>query len=472
MDSRFVLANAAMHTNVDDLHLIYQYDVNDEDRRSVQPAIVRFIPSTFTTTLCDVPVNPSEVTHSASYYSSDPTTTAAIAHQIVWQEIEARCKSTSTFPSATGENTYMDTSSANFHETTLPTTTLTALQLQLLRSCEESASQPMLIMCDNDKSSLATTTTSNNARTTTTALTGAGCASAIITLACDDDGDDVDYNETFPTNRHVTMPTTPHATIPIPDSITPLLHTSPTVGPVLPFFNPGNLMHIAESRRPVDVLIGKSQVSKMHVGNVAFRAFVHSRLDHYQKSTRRGFRIAACVSITNAVFAAGGRFYAPLDRKCRRWEEANVSVARIKVGNSIRDSLKKAESGTTSADFHKFSGSTSYTDIVNYFMQEMAVINELSGVCPFPQRSPPVVIDTSRWEECRTDVVKAKSSICGGHDRTTTSASSNSPRPAYKLTIYSFVPRDGARVATLIAPSKKRKRDPTRVTKCSLGAFW
>ncbi|KAI2506520.1 hypothetical protein MHU86_7930 [Fragilaria crotonensis] len=182
-----------------------------------------------------------------------------------------------TFSNTTGENTHLGTTrSTNLHDMTLPTTpTLTALQLQLLRSCEESASQPMLIMCENDKASLTTTTpiTASNSTTTTTTttkgLTSAGNASAIVTLACDDDDDDdggVEYNETEdtktkslpPPHHHAaaerTTTTTSNTTIPNMTSITPLMQSSPFIGP-LPFFNPGAIIHVAETRSPYDVLI-------------------------------------------------------------------------------------------------------------------------------------------------------------------------------------------------------------------------
>lgn len=501
MGSRSVVANATMHTNVDALQPCYQYDNNDVGSTAVQPAIVRFTPSTCnmrtTTMFSGVPGIPSESTRTANHdchYTLNSTTTAATAPAMVGQDFQLMNKWSLTFSNTTGENTHLGTTrSTNLHDMTLPTTpTPTALQLQLLRSCEESASQPMLIMCENDKASLTTTTptTASNSTTTITTttkgLTSAGNASAIATLACDDDDDEdggVEYNETEdtktkslpphhhhhhaapPTAARTTTTTTSNTTIPNMTSITPLMQSSPFIGP-LPFFNPGAIIHIAETRSPYDVLIGKSQMSKMHVGNVAFRAYVNSRLDHYKKSTRRGFRIAVCVAITNAVFAAGGRFYAPLDRKCRGWEEADIDVARVKVGNSIRDSLKKADAGTNTADPHKFSGSTSFTEIVEFFLQEMAVMDELNNARAIPRRPPSVVIDTTPLEKSRTDGVREKSSSGGGHDSTTnsTTTASSISSPVYKLQIYSFEPRDGARVATLIKSTKKRKRDPIHET--------
>jgi hypothetical protein len=117
-------------------------------------------------------------------------------------------------------------------------------------------------------------------------------------------------------------------------------------------------MFVVEGRKPVDVLLGKSRRSKMHLGNVAFRALVDSRLELYNGNSRRSARIAVCIAVTNAVYAAGGSFFAPQDKKCRTWRETNVDVARVKVGHAIRDNVKKLINGVKLKTGHEFSSSS------------------------------------------------------------------------------------------------------------------
>ena len=195
----------------------------------------------------------------------------------------------------------------------------TDLQLELLRACEENASQPMIIMCENEDSN---------------PMENVAVINAVVCV--DDDEDEttpVHINNNYMNQAHHARPIITLGAPTIPNTTTTTAHQPliPAIGP-LPFVNPGLMIRVVESRRPVDVLIGKSQTSKMHVGNVAFRAFVNSRLDLYQRCTRRGYRIGVCVAITNAVFAAGGRFYVPLDKKCRSWKEASIETARDQGG--------------------------------------------------------------------------------------------------------------------------------------------
>ena len=331
---------------------------------------------------------------------------------------------------------------------------MTAFQLELLRSCEESSSQPMLIMCQNDDP---------NPNGSCPTISSVACASAkdYETTQYNTNNNHNNSNQHHHLNHAASVknafvpPTMACANDDSAQSIRPI------IGPI-PFLNPVHMIRIVESRRPVDVLIGKSQTSKMHVGNVAFRAFVNSRLDLYKRCTRRGYRIGVCVAITNAVFAAGGRFYVPLDQKCRTWEEADTEVARVKVGNSIRDSLKKSELGVKTTDVHTFSASTPFGDIVDFFLDEMKCVDQVSGTLAtiIPQRLPPIVIHANGKEDDTNrnatppSLPPAPPSPHGG--RQGTSISLHGP------TIYSFIPRDGARAATLFkkpASGKKRKRD-------------
>lgn len=91
-----------------------------------------------------------------------------------------------------------------------------------------------------------------------------------------------------------------------------------------------------------DVLLGRTRSSKMHTGNVALRTLVAARTDLYRNSASRSAKIHVVVSLTNSVYEAGGRFLSPRDKA---WVEVGRSYAREKVGNSIRDGIKRMNKG-------------------------------------------------------------------------------------------------------------------------------
>ena len=135
------------------------------------------------------------------------------------------------------------------------------------------------------------------------------------------------------------------------------------------------------------------------------------------------------------------------------------------------------------ADVHKFSGSTSYSDIVDFFLDEIKSVDQLNGALAtlLPIRHAPVVIHAGGGgqdhkgttnNDVESDCSEATPPLTAArqhddddddHDETATCI--------YKPKIYSFVPRKGARVATLVKKSsmssninnnkayKKRKRD-------------
>lgn len=97
------------------------------------------------------------------------------------------------------------------------------------------------------------------------------------------------------------------------------------------------------SLRRYDVLLGRSKRSAMHIGNVAFRAFIDSRLEAYTGAISRSAKIHVVVSLTNDVYKAGGRFLDPKGNEL--WVKVDRSFARKKVGNSMRDAIKLVNQG-------------------------------------------------------------------------------------------------------------------------------
>ena len=94
-----------------------------------------------------------------------------------------------------------------------------------------------------------------------------------------------------------------------------------------------------------DVLLGRSQLSARHIGNIAFRALVDSRLSLYSEATTKSAKTNVVVMVTNCIYEAGGRFIFPEDQSLDLWAEVDRRYAREKVGNAIRDGVKLVNSG-------------------------------------------------------------------------------------------------------------------------------
>ena len=134
-------------------------------------------------------------------------------------------------------------------------------------------------------------------------------------------------------------------------------------------------MIVVKTRTPVDVLLGRSTRNRWHIGNVAFRSLVDSRLDLYLRKTKRGGKINICIEVCQAVYDAGGRFFKPQDKACSSWKEVGVDVARARVTHAIRTARAKAgrlhRSGLGGhRSTKKFHESATFAEIVDYFVRE------------------------------------------------------------------------------------------------------
>jgi hypothetical protein len=94
-----------------------------------------------------------------------------------------------------------------------------------------------------------------------------------------------------------------------------------------------------------DVLLGRSQLSARHTGNIAFRALIDSRLRLYSEATTKSSKTHIVVMVTNCVYESGGRFLFLEDQSLGLWAEVDRRYAREKVGNSLRDGVKVVNSG-------------------------------------------------------------------------------------------------------------------------------
>jgi hypothetical protein len=94
-----------------------------------------------------------------------------------------------------------------------------------------------------------------------------------------------------------------------------------------------------EHIKDFDCLFGKGK-NRMHIGNVAFRALIRSRVDHYQNAPSRGYRVRIIIDALDSIHEGGGRMLRLHDEAQKIWLVMDRESARDKVGDSIRDIIK------------------------------------------------------------------------------------------------------------------------------------
>eukprot|EP00545_Synedropsis_sp_CCMP1620_P010110 CAMPEP_0119005848 /NCGR_PEP_ID=MMETSP1176-20130426/1964_1 /TAXON_ID=265551 /ORGANISM="Synedropsis recta cf, Strain CCMP1620" /LENGTH=182 /DNA_ID=CAMNT_0006957701 /DNA_START=142 /DNA_END=687 /DNA_ORIENTATION=- len=98
-----------------------------------------------------------------------------------------------------------------------------------------------------------------------------------------------------------------------------------------------------------DVLLGKGGASGGHVGTIAFKALVESRLDSYRNAnyTMRNGKNILTLQVVHLIHLSGGRFLTtdahPGVESSRRWSVLESMVARIKVREYFREFIKNVQ---------------------------------------------------------------------------------------------------------------------------------
>mmetsp|Transcript_22607 Transcript_22607/g.42049 ORF Transcript_22607/g.42049 Transcript_22607/m.42049 type:complete len:334 (+) Transcript_22607:536-1537(+) len=85
-----------------------------------------------------------------------------------------------------------------------------------------------------------------------------------------------------------------------------------------------------------DVLLGRGKPKMNHVGNVAMRAIVMSKVNQYISATKQE-RIDIIEEVLLEIRASGGRFLKEDQNMHGYWSEVDVETARQKVGIFFRD---------------------------------------------------------------------------------------------------------------------------------------
>ena len=86
-----------------------------------------------------------------------------------------------------------------------------------------------------------------------------------------------------------------------------------------------------------DVLLGRGERSRIHPGNIQFRAIVSEAAAQYKNSTPNQ-KTALCNDVVVAIYSKGGRFLSPLDVK-GLWVEVKGARIKKKTSQAFRDQI-------------------------------------------------------------------------------------------------------------------------------------
>lgn len=127
-------------------------------------------------------------------------------------------------------------------------------------------------------------------------------------------------------------------------------------------------MHIISKRglKKDDILLGRGRCRFKNPGNIAYRAFIESRLPIYFKGNRKE-KSRVVLDIITSIKEHGSRF---LKSKGSLWQEADTNIIREKVGHSIRDAVRLNISFPYQERMRNiFDENSEYQEIVEYVMR-------------------------------------------------------------------------------------------------------
>jgi hypothetical protein len=93
--------------------------------------------------------------------------------------------------------------------------------------------------------------------------------------------------------------------------------------------------------RPIDVLMGREKLAKLHAGNTHYQFLIDEYQERYEMCKTRNEKTILASAIVGEIKECGGRF---LLRKTgeTNWSEVDNSIAREKVTNAFRGRRKAA----------------------------------------------------------------------------------------------------------------------------------
>lgn len=134
---------------------------------------------------------------------------------------------------------------------------------------------------------------------------------------------------------------------------------------------------LSSSVKKHDVLLGRGKKRFKHPGNIAYRAFIESRIQYYFKGERTE-KSGVVLEIIESIKSSGGRFLKSLGAD---WQEADLRVAREKVGHSIRDHCKSNVSFNFQEDMKEiFDETASFNAVLAYVQNNSkSIVKQISA---------------------------------------------------------------------------------------------
>lgn len=125
-----------------------------------------------------------------------------------------------------------------------------------------------------------------------------------------------------------------------------------------------------------DILLGRGRCRFKNPGNIAYRAFIESKLPIYFKGNRKE-KSRLVLEIITSIKKHGSRF---LKSKGSLWVEVDTNTIREKVGHSIRDAVRLNASFQYQERMRNiFDENSEYQEIVEYVMRNNnSIMTEIS----------------------------------------------------------------------------------------------
>ena len=133
-------------------------------------------------------------------------------------------------------------------------------------------------------------------------------------------------------------------------------------------------VHHESEIKEQDVLLGRGKCNFKHIGNMAYRMLIETRLEKYIASDSRSEKTHMVVEVVESIFESGGRFLKQEQgSSADGWFVVNKKTAREKVGHSFRDAIKAKNGVITQVEEKRgssISAKSSFSEILRYIERE------------------------------------------------------------------------------------------------------
>lgn len=148
--------------------------------------------------------------------------------------------------------------------------------------------------------------------------------------------------------------------------------------------NSSTFVHSLDDIHQHDVLLGLGSVCAGHVGTIAFKAVIESRMDLYVGLKSRKAKTALTLSVLAMLQAAGSRFFR---QECRHgsdamqyWRKLNTKEARLKIRDAFRDLVKNVRNQRRASALLDNLGLSNSVEIESTFADIVEYVSNSSSI--------------------------------------------------------------------------------------------